>query len=60
MKKFNAGRSLFTYCPIGKCISRKEVSVNSLAKDMQAIRRLAKAAILRDICPKSMGVSVND
>jgi hypothetical protein len=32
--------------------------VNSPAKDMQAIGRIAKAAILHDLCPKSMGVSV--
>ncbi len=30
--------------------------MNSLAKDMRAIRRLAKAAILRDLCLESMGV----
>ena len=34
------------------------VSVNSLAKDLRAITRIAKAAILQDLCPESMGVSV--
>ncbi len=33
-------------------------SVNSLAKYMQAFGRIAKDAILQDLCPKSMGVSV--
>ena len=35
------------------------VSVNSPAKDMRAIIRIAKDAILQDLCPKGMGVSVN-
>jgi hypothetical protein len=32
--------------------------VNSLAKNLRAITRIAKAAILQDLCPESMGVSV--
>ncbi len=32
--------------------------MNSLAKYMQAFIRIAKDAILQDLCPKSMGVSV--
>jgi hypothetical protein len=35
-------------------------SVNSPAKDMRAIRRIAKAAILHGLCPKGMGVSVKE
>lgn len=35
------------------------VSVNSPAKDIRAIRRIAKAAILHGLCPKGMGASVN-
>ncbi len=35
------------------------VSVNRLAKYMQAFGRIVKDAILQDLCPKSMGVSVN-
>ena len=34
-------------------------SVNSPAKDMRAIRRIAKAAILHGLCQEGMGVSVN-
>jgi hypothetical protein len=34
------------------------ISVNSLAKNLRAITRIAKTAILQDLCPKSMGVSV--
>ena len=34
-------------------------SVNSLAKCKRVIRRIAKEAILHDLCPKSMGISVN-
>jgi len=33
-------------------------SVNSLVKDMGAIRRIAKEAILHGLCQESMGVSV--
>lgn len=32
--------------------------MNNLAKKMRAIKRIAKDAILRDLCPKSMGVRV--
>jgi hypothetical protein len=31
-------------------------SVNSSAKNMRAIGRIAKAAILHGLCPKGMGV----
>jgi len=31
---------------------------NSLAKNLRAITRIAKAAILQDLCPGSMGVNV--
>ena len=33
-------------------------SVNSLAKDMRAIRRIAKEAILHGLCQEGMGISV--
>jgi hypothetical protein len=33
-------------------------SVNSPAKNMRAIGRIAEAAILHGLCPKGMGVSV--
>ncbi len=32
--------------------------MNCLARYMRVIRRIAKEAILRDLCPKSMGVNV--
>jgi hypothetical protein len=32
--------------------------MNSPAKNMRAIGRIAKAAILHGLCPKGMGVSV--
>ena len=35
------------------------VSKNSLAKELRAITRIAKTAILQDLCPKDMGVSKN-
>ena len=34
------------------------ISVNSPAKSMQAFRRIAKDAILHNLCPKGMGISV--
>ncbi len=34
------------------------ISVNSPAKDMRAIRRIAKAAFLHNLCPKSMGAMI--
>lgn len=40
-------------------INLSEHSVNSPAKDGRAIGRIAKAPILQDLSPKSMGVSVN-
>jgi hypothetical protein len=33
--------------------------VNSLVKELQVFGRIAKAAVLQDLFPKSMGVSVN-
>jgi hypothetical protein len=35
------------------------VCVNSLAKKLRAITRIAKAAILQALCPKDVGVCVN-
>ncbi len=40
-------------------INLSEHSVNSPAKDGRTIGRIAKAPILQDLSPKSMGVSVN-
>ena len=40
-------------------MQHRRISVNSLAKCMQAFERIAKDAILQDLCPKGMGVSVN-
>ena len=38
--------------------ARLNFSMNSLAKKMRAIKRIAKDAILQDLCPKSMDVSM--
>jgi hypothetical protein len=35
-------------------------SVNCLAEGMRVIRRIAKEAILQDLCPKGMGASVKE
>jgi hypothetical protein len=34
--------------------------MNNLAKGMRAIRRIAKAAILQDLCPKGMSAIVKN